>query len=359
MRLFVDITSHGWGHLSQVAPISEALRQYFSDLELVVRTGINPDVVARRLRCITYICPSDTDFGLIMHGALAVDREATLCRYQNIHSHLDRHLDRIAGEIVDSGCGAVLSNVGYLAIAAAKRAGVPSIACSSLNWSDLFQAYCGDLPGARVIVDEMDAAYSSADLFVRLAPGMPMPRMATHQVSRPIARVGENRRPALESLARVPVGSRVILCAFGGMLPSEPPPFVREPKGLVVLGPAAWSEYGAIPVNQIDLPYEDILASVDGIVTKPGYGVVAELGCAGIPAILVSRGDWPEEPHLIRWLSNYGHFVLLNNMAELTAASVKLLLKQCVNSGESAAKPGGEHDVARAIAVQLAQSYGT
>jgi hypothetical protein len=355
MRLFVDITSHGWGHLSQIAPVLEALRQYFSGLELVVRTGIDPQVVVKRLGPGIQFFPDDTDFGLAMHDALAVNPESTLHRYQQVHRDFDKHVDRIADSIVESGCRAVLSNVGYLAIAAAKRAGVPAIACSSLNWRDLFDAYCGHLPGARGILGEMDAAYGSVDLFMRLAPGMPMPHIVTCEVSRPIAKVGESRRHALEAVVGGPAGSKIILCAFGGMLPPEPPPFVREANDFVVLGPEAWSGHGVIPVDQINLPYESILASVDVVATKPGYGVIAELGCMDTPAVLVSRGDWPEEPHLIRWLSKHGRFVLLSDMAELTASSIDLLLMQCADPSVRPAKPGGEHDVARAIVNHLSR----
>jgi UDP-N-acetylglucosamine:LPS N-acetylglucosamine transferase len=49
-----------------------------------------------------------------------------------------------------------------------------------------------------------------------------------------------------------------------------------------------------------------VLASVDAVLTKPGYGTFAEAACAGVPVLYVSRGEWPEQPYLVNWLRQHG-----------------------------------------------------
>lgn len=349
MRLFVDITAHGWGHLSQTVPIIRELQQLRPSLELVVRSAIDTSVIAGRLGGIAEYYTSDTDFGLEMESPFEVNRLATFLRYQALHKRFNESVDRVASIIRSERCDAVLANVGYVAVAAAHRAGVPAVACSSLNWADLFEAYCGDLPGGEEILAEIQSAYRMADLFIRLAPGMPMRGFETHHIRQPIASIGGGKRQDLISALGVPDASTVILCAFGGMLPVEPPPFVVRPDGLAVLGPVAWSAYGVTPVDQLPLSYGEILASVDAVVAKPGYGIVAELGCTATPAIMISRGDWPEEPYLLNWLSDHGRHRAVDDQNSLSAEAVKRLLAECATAACHPAKPGGEQQVAQAL----------
>lgn len=58
--------------------------------------------------------------------------------------------------------------------------------------------------------------------------------------------------------------------------------------------------------DRLQLSFVDVLASVDVLLTKPGYGSFAEAACHGVPVLYVPRVDWPEEPYLVRWLSEHG-----------------------------------------------------
>ena len=61
--------------------------------------------------------------------------------------------------------------------------------------------------------------------------------------------------------------------------------------------PDGFSDLGAL-----GWPFPDVMASVDGLLTKPGYGMFSEAACLGLPVLFVRRGDWPEEPRLVEWL---------------------------------------------------------
>ncbi|MBO1905774.1 hypothetical protein KHP60_12385 [Microvirga sp. 3-52] len=353
MRLLVDITAHGWGHLSQSAPIMTTLHEYYPGIELVVRSGLPSALIGQRFPGIIKHHYSDAEFGLVMEGPFNVDRAATLHRYEAIHARLNRSIDDLASVIAEERCDAVFTNIGYIAIAAAERASVPSIACSSLNWSDIFSTYCGHLPGAIPIIEGMDTAYSKASLFIRLVPGMPMDKFMTHSITRPIANVGKNKRALLVEVLGLKNASTIVLCSFGGMLPPAPPPFVYNRDGLIVIGPQAWSEHGVIPVDDLPIPYADVLASVDAVVTKPGYGIVSELGCTATPAIMVSRGDWPEEPYLLHWLARHGRYVSVKDIRMLSATFVKDWLIESSSRPIVVAQNGGEQEIAK----QMSQCF--
>jgi hypothetical protein len=58
-------------------------------------------------------------------------------------------------------------------------------------------------------------------------------------------------------------------------------------------------------LRSLGWPYLDVLASVDVLAAKPGYGTFAEAGFAGRDALVVPRDDWPESPHLVGWLARH------------------------------------------------------
>lgn len=353
MRFFVDITAHGWGHLAQTAPIISTLRNRIDGAEFVVRSGLPRAIVEQRCGPLLRFYPSDTDFGVAMATPFVVDRDTTLERYTQLHASFSSTVSELAALIAKERCNMVLSNVGYLAIAAGRKANVPTVAISSLNWGDLFQFYCGENPSALEILRDIDRSYASADLFLRLVPGLPMDRLQTMAVSRPIANIGTARRSNLAQAMGASSELPIIVCAFGGMLPDKIPPFATNGRSLTVIGPATWVDQGVIPIDSIQMPYSDVLASADLVVTKPGYGIVSELGCLAKPSVMILRGDWPEQSSLLTWLSARALTCNVDAEVSLQAADLRHMvassLKQSQNAPKNATEAGGEHDVVDAI----------
>ena len=72
-HLFVDISSHGFGHLAQVAPILTALRAQLPALQLTIRCGL-PEAKARsRIPGEFSYLEDSSDFGFDMRNALSND----------------------------------------------------------------------------------------------------------------------------------------------------------------------------------------------------------------------------------------------------------------------------------------------
>ena len=57
-----------------------------------------------------------------------------------------------------------------------------------------------------------------------------------------------------------------------------------------------------ITFSELTMPFLDILASCDAVLTKPGYGAFVEAACNGVRVLTVERPDWPEEVYLKQWL---------------------------------------------------------
>ena len=50
--------------------------------------------------------------------------------------------------------------------------------------------------------------------------------------------------------------------------------------------------------------YEDLVRAVDFIVTKPGYGIVADAIAHQTPMLYTERGEFPEYPRLVQALND-------------------------------------------------------
>jgi L-arabinokinase len=53
------------------------------------------------------------------------------------------------------------------------------------------------------------------------------------------------------------------------------------------------------------LRYEDLVAAVDAVVSKPGYGIIADCAAGGTPLAYTSRGRFPEYDVLVREMPRY------------------------------------------------------
>jgi hypothetical protein len=309
-RLLVDISAHGLGHLAQVAPVLECLRQYRPDLHLILRSGLPRERLARRIAEPFHHVHSASDFGFVMHNAVDVDLAASAERYRVQHDHWQ---DRVATEARlqrETGADMVLANASYLALAGARHADIPAVGMCSLNWADLFAHYFGNEPWAVPIHARMLDAYNAAAVFLRITPGMPMAEFHNRREIGPVAAIAHMPRQHLRRHLAAALGldqhQRWVLVAMGGMefrLPVEHwPPCT----GVQWLCPAAWNvrreDVFVFDGPEMPLAFTDILAAADTVLTKPGYGTFVEAACNGTPVLYLPRGDWPEERFLVAWL---------------------------------------------------------
>jgi hypothetical protein len=301
MHLFADITAHGLGHLAISAPVLNALAALEPGLRLTVRSLLPPTKLRERIAPPFTLIEASSDFGFVMHDALRIDREASAAAYRTAHADWPQRIVREADFLRVLAPDVVLSNVAYLPLAGAKMAGIPALAICPLNWANLFAHFFASEAWAPPIHAQILAAYRSANAFLRVTPGMPMPDLPQLEAIGPIAAIGHQRDLGLG-------GARAILVALGGFdqrLPVERWPRLPATRWLL---PAAWqcTHPDAIARESFGHSFTDLLASVDAVVTKPGYGTFCESACSGTPVIYQRRDDWPEQDCLIEWLEVHG-----------------------------------------------------
>jgi len=298
-HLLIAITGHGFGHAAQTAPVIDALRVRRPDLQISVRSDLPAGRIQQFFPGAAASKPT-ADFGMPMTSAIDVDVPAAERAFVALHERLGETVAAEAAALAGLAPELVLANVGYVTIAAAARAGIPAVGFCSLNWLGILRGYDDGWAEGLRIEAEMAACYRQATRFIRPTPSMPMVDFDTVQVG-PVARRGTNRRDALAARMGLKYADRIVLVSLGGIdtrLSLQRWPVVPRVR-YVVAGLPTPPRLDMIALERTGLSHLDCLASCDAVVTKPGYGTVAEAGCHNTPTLFVARGIWPEEPYLI------------------------------------------------------------
>jgi len=300
-----DVSGHGYGHLAQSAPVIARLLEDAPAPRVVIRTSVPTAIVRDRLGTAIETVPHTTDVGMVMGSPNAVRAGPSHRAHVAFHAGWEASVERDARALDALGATLLVSNVGYRGLAAAAVAGVPSIAFSSLDWARIYAHYCADMPGARRVLSQMRAAYASARPFLSLEPGLGRHGFRAIERVGPIGARGERDREALAGLAGAAPGDALVLVTPGGIASAiDLRRWPRAP-GVRWIAPAALAANapGTASLESIGWRHVDVLASIDAVVTKPGYGTFVDSACNARPLLYTRRPDWPEEPRLGRWLA--------------------------------------------------------
>ncbi len=320
-HLVVSITGHGFGHVAQTAPVLNRLHELLPGLRITVRSGVPPTYLRSRIHASFAHLPSEGDVGMAMSSALDVRVEESRAAYRAFHADWEARVAAEAQLLRELNADLVFSNVGYLPLAGAQRAGIPNAALCSLNWHDIYRHYClvenSSLAqpsiGSGRMEDETIAAqihdcYAHADAFLRATPGMAMSSLPNLVPVAPIAAVGASRREELDRRLRLSREEKLVLASLGGIasrLPVERWPRIEGVRWLVQ---RSWrvEHPDAVEIESLNMGFGDLLASCDALLCKPGYGSFVEAVCSGVPVLYVGREDWPESAALVGWLQRHG-----------------------------------------------------
>jgi hypothetical protein len=311
-HLVVDISAHGFGHLAQTAAVLNALET--SDLRLTLRSTAPEAILRERIQQPFELLPYQQDNGMIMLDALRVDVPKTFAWYQAFHRDYAAKVQQAAQDLTALKPDLLLANVPYLSLVAAAQINLPSLALCSLNWADVFQAYCGEYTGASQIHAEILAAYQSVQGFLQPTPSMPMPDLPSKQILAPIASRGRKQRERLDASTQGAF-QQYVLVGLGGIgmrYPLETWPCLVGVAWIFDDASLHLKRADWLPVSAFGLSYIDLLASCDLVLTKTGYGTQTEAVVNQIPALCVQRGDWPEEPYLASWHQAHGEVAFIS-----------------------------------------------
>lgn len=311
--LAVYVTGHGFGHATRTRAWLAALRaRGGADLRIHVRCEaphrkLSPERLD--LECSS----APIDVGMLQPNGLDLDLEASLEAHRAFLAGWDAALEREAAWIADLGARLVVGDVPPLAFAAARRAGVPSLAVTNFSWDWVVAEHAATDPRWQPIVDAYRKAYGEATLLLRLplSDGLTAFRESV-DVPLLVNVSARSRAECRQAIGVVPdEARRVVLVSFGGFggvsaeaeededlsaylfVCSDDPPRRRD------------SEWVRVETSDA-LPHEDVVHACDALIGKPGYGTVSEALAHGTRYLWLPRPGFCEAAPLVEGLERHG-----------------------------------------------------
>jgi hypothetical protein len=303
--VFFYISGHGFGHASrEIEVVNALLGGAGQSHEVVIRTSAAPWLFDRTVRgAFTYLDgPCDT--GVVQIDSLRLDARETIARAEAFYRHLPGRVEREAALLRARDARLVISDAPPLACAAARAARVPAVVLSNFTWDWIYEGYADELKSAPDLIPTIREAYRGASEAWRL-PVHGGFETFDRLVDVPfIARHAAYDRATVRQRFTLPAARRLALSSFGGYGVSD---FdlhrldCLDEWAVIVTGRA---EPPALPqgvcflderrIYQAGFRYEDIVAAVDVVVTKPGFGIVAECLANNTAMLYTSRGHFVE-----------------------------------------------------------------
>ncbi|MEA3290879.1 MAG: hypothetical protein U9Q71_00985 [Pseudomonadota bacterium] len=360
-HIVVALSGHGFGHLAQTVAVFEKLLESRQDIRITLRTSLPETILRERFPGPFDYEPAELDRGMVMTNALEVAVKESCAWYQAFHRDYAARVAAEASALTRLKPDLVYANVPYLSLAAARRAEVPTIALCSINWAEIFRIYCRRQPGADDIYHEILESYQAAELFLLPEPSAPMPGLANTRPIGPVGQRGRDRRQALRRQLGIEPSTRLVLFGLGGIATDLHGGEWSAGEALHWIVPDNMLDNmetrlgDATPASKLRMPFVDLLASCDLVITKTGYGTIVEAALAGVPVLCAERGDgWPEEPGLFDWMREHGRIRVIDWERLRHGAfhdEIETLLQE--KDETRAAFPDGAKQAARILARRL------
>jgi UDP:flavonoid glycosyltransferase YjiC (YdhE family) len=241
------------------------------------------------------------DIGVVQHDGLDMDIPATREAWRQFAQELPARAEVEAKLLRQAAVDVVVGDVPPLAFAAASKAGVPSYGMTNFTWDWIYSAW----PDFQDIAACIRANYASARAMLRLPlhSSEASAFAAWRQVEDVplVARRATRPRGEVRANHGLPADAPIILLSFGGFTARglDLMRLAQARDYVFVLTPPMANEVEAAPANvRIVNPgraeYVSLLAACDAVVTKPGYGIVADCLANRVPVLFTDRGPFRE-----------------------------------------------------------------
>lgn len=340
--IWCAISGHGYGHAAQVIPVLNSLGALVPGLTAILRTTV-PDAFFQGRLTIPWVRqPFQQDIGCIQRGPLQIDIPATWEAHYRFHAQWEERLAEEVTAMQAAQPRVILADTPYLAVAAGLEAGIPTIALANFTWSEVLKAFIEpNHPRQMAILEAIQQSYGHADLALRIAPGLPLPAFLKVQDIGPIAEPAPSQRQELRAYLRLDEYEQLVLIGFGG-IPLEFLPWeqMNSMKGYRFLIDGITGQHSSRihSISAIPFSFKTVLASVDFVMTKPGYGTVVEAVQLGLPVVYVRRYNFADEPPLVEFLNRYGRGAELS-FADFTAGNWQPAFETLRHTSSSAPPP--------------------
>ncbi len=292
------VTAHGYGHGVRSSDVIRALNELHPDLRVTIVSDLPEPFFRNRLPTESNCCRrGNFDVGMVQLDSIRIDVRASLERAERLLRRRPQLIEQETRFLEDGGFGLVVADIPAIPLEAAARAGLRSIATGNFSWNWIYSAYAAEDPRWESVVQAFAEGYRKADLLLRLPFAGDMSIFRRAEDLPLLASAGHERRAQVAKLTGSPGETRWILLSFTSLDWSEDA-LDRVEKlsdcSFFTVLPLAWKRKNFYTIDRQRLSFADLVASVDAVISKPGFGIVSECIVNRKPLIYADRKDFRE-----------------------------------------------------------------
>ncbi|MGI8907734.1 MAG: hypothetical protein ACR2IE_14730 [Candidatus Sumerlaeaceae bacterium] len=309
------VSGHGLGHASRAAQVMAKLD---ARIRILVKSAAPAEFFRQAAGRPLEVIADRFDIGVVQPDNRTLDWQQTFCDAALLWEQKYAALQDEVKFLQQQGACAVISDVPPMPLLAARRAGIPAVLVANFTWLDIYKSAAHTYPDGLALLRHYADAYACADITLRpgLAFGM---RYQSPQLDVGlIARRGQRIRKQLEAKLGVSSRGKMVLLYFGNL--GDQDLRLRDMAG----GPnVTFVSFTPLPgiAHELDPDewhFPDVVASVDAVLAKPGYGTVGECMANGTPVIYYPRPEFAEYRVLRKGLQDWGGAVQISTRDFIT-----------------------------------------
>jgi hypothetical protein len=294
------VSGHGYGHARRSAEVMRALRRLVPDVALHARTSAPADIFSDLLA--SPASPSLIDLPIIENDTLSIDWPRTFAAARL--DHRDSAVREEASAVRHLEPSLVVSDAPFLSADVAEALGVPCVAVTNFTWDWIYEPHAGSHPSGDRVVETARQSYRKMEALLQLPFGHPAPAFKEVIPVPLVARRGLLERGDVLSRLNISPAEdrpRVLVAMRGGIPPDVLARAAAGARDFLFLTPQPRQLPASLPPNvhlvrpDGDVDFSDLLAVSDVVLSKIGYGTIADAIAAGTRLLWPRREGFRED----------------------------------------------------------------
>ena len=292
------ISAHGYGHGVRSCSILRAIHTLYPQLTVHVVSRLPEPFLRNRIGAARNIFRSESfDTGMVQIDSIRVDVDATLSAVEQLHSRREERIAAEASFLRENTIGLIVADIPSIPIEAAARRGIPRIAVSNFAWDWIYSAFVPRNQRWHAVVETFRRAYGQTDLLLRLPFCDSMSAFPRIEDIPLVAAPGKARRKDIMAMTGCDPAKKWVLLSFTTLDWDESALKAVERMDdyeFFTVRPLAWERRNIHALDREQVDFSSVIASVDAVVSKPGFGILSDCIVNRKPLIYADRCDFLE-----------------------------------------------------------------
>jgi hypothetical protein len=297
------ITPHGFGHAVRSLEVIRHLLGSDAALQIIVVSDI-PEFLVKQ--CVGRALPfrkKRLDVGLVQKDSVSFGLEDTKRALGLLLQNHDTLVDEEIRFFREEAIQGIVSDIAFLPFYAAFQHAIPGIGVGNFTWDWIYQSYAQFDHSWQPLIAWIREGYRRCSLLLQL-PMHGDCSSCPNIRDVPLVARKARRTPSetLEFLESDPQKQNYLISFSELNLTDSALERLEEIDGATFFfkHPLKFQFANGQCLDAFDLSYPDVVAAMDGVITKPGYGIVSDCLAQGTPIVYTDRGAFPEYDILVR-----------------------------------------------------------